>query len=257
MYRTILCAIAALFIASQAEAQTPSLIAACVNNSSGTIHVIVQAGETCASNEIALTWNNVGPQGPPGATGPAGPAGATGAQGPPGPQGATGAQGPAGSAGANGTNGSNGLAGPAGPQGPAGGILSAGNFTCSGGFPVTNAPLSFAVDVNSSFAGFGSGISTTGANFTSFVLQPGVYQVHLDGFNFQPPPGSNYSNIDIFIVLNGLSVDSWLTTSGTPGVDIIGGDRLFPVSQPNSVLQVTMDPNASSGDCHFIITQLQ
>jgi hypothetical protein len=50
-------------------------ISACVNNSSGTIHVVAQ-GAPCASNEILLVWNMVGPQGP---QGPQGPIGLTGA----------------------------------------------------------------------------------------------------------------------------------------------------------------------------------
>src|SRR6516165_7323705 len=102
-----------------AEAQQ---IFACVNNSSGTIHIVAQ-NAPCQSNEISLVWNAVGPQGVPSPAGPAGPAGpigpigptgATGAQGvagPVGPQGPAGAQGPAGPtgpAGANGTNGTNG-----------------------------------------------------------------------------------------------------------------------------------------------------
>jgi hypothetical protein len=54
MRRIILCAAAALFITSQAEAQTSGQIFACVNNSSGTIHVVApNAG--CASNEILLS----------------------------------------------------------------------------------------------------------------------------------------------------------------------------------------------------------
>jgi hypothetical protein len=60
MYRTILCAAAALFIASQAEAQTPAQILACVNNRGGTIHVITR-NVGCVNNKIILTGNTVGP----------------------------------------------------------------------------------------------------------------------------------------------------------------------------------------------------
>ena len=42
------------------------IYSACVNNASGTIHMI-QSGETCNNNEILYTWNNEGPEGPPGA----------------------------------------------------------------------------------------------------------------------------------------------------------------------------------------------
>ncbi len=55
MYRILLCAAAALFIASQAEAQTstPALIYACVNNGNGTIHVVAP-NQACQTNEISL-----------------------------------------------------------------------------------------------------------------------------------------------------------------------------------------------------------
>src|SRR5258706_11362212 len=58
---------------------------------------LIDAGDSCGSNEIKVQWNVVGPQGPAGPAGAQGPAGATGAQG---PAGAAGAQGPAGAAGA-------------------------------------------------------------------------------------------------------------------------------------------------------------
>jgi hypothetical protein len=61
--------------------------------------------------EVAISWNQVGPQGPQGVGGPAGAVG---------PAGPAGAVGPAGPAGANGTNGAPGPQGPAGPQGPQG-----------------------------------------------------------------------------------------------------------------------------------------
>jgi hypothetical protein len=69
-----------------AAATTAGVIYACVNNSSGTIH-IVSATTTCTSNEVALSWNT---EGPPGATGAAGPVGLTGATGSSGAAGAPG-----------------------------------------------------------------------------------------------------------------------------------------------------------------------
>jgi Collagen triple helix repeat (20 copies) len=86
----------ALFMSNHAIGQVSnSLIYACVNNGSGTIH-IVAPGAPCPNNEISVVWNAVGPQGP---AGPAGPQGAQGPQGTPGP---AGAQGPAGAPGAAG-----------------------------------------------------------------------------------------------------------------------------------------------------------
>jgi hypothetical protein len=56
---------------------------ACVNNSSGTIHM-VGADEPCGNNEERIVWNN---QGPPGLKGDKGDKGDPGDQGPPGPKG--------------------------------------------------------------------------------------------------------------------------------------------------------------------------
>jgi hypothetical protein len=84
----VLAIVAALSFAAGgaliAYADSPaSVIYACVNNGSGTIHVI-GATDSCAANEIKLSWNT---QGPPGPIGPQGPAGPTGPQGPAGPPG--------------------------------------------------------------------------------------------------------------------------------------------------------------------------
>lgn len=60
-----------------AHAQSaPTVIYACVNNSSGTIH-IVTAAATCNTNETKLQWNVTGPPGPQGPKGDRGSAGPT------------------------------------------------------------------------------------------------------------------------------------------------------------------------------------
>ena len=92
---------------------------ACVNNASGTIHM-VGAGESCNSNEELFVWNNIGPQGD---TGPAGPSGDVGPIGPPGPVAVApvqviGVTGPAGPEGPPGATGPQGDTGPVGPPGP-------------------------------------------------------------------------------------------------------------------------------------------
>ena len=97
----------------------PQTIYACVNNSSGTIHVI-GPNDTCQNNEHHLVWNNIGPAGPAGPQGPQGERGATGAQGPQGETGATGPAGPQGEQGETGATGATGATGPQGPQGEAG-----------------------------------------------------------------------------------------------------------------------------------------
>lgn len=85
----VACA-AALVFAFTAHADTqPVVFFACVNNSSGTIHM-VSATDTCATGEQLVVWNQQGPVGPQGPQGPAGPQGPQGPQGPAGPQGAPG-----------------------------------------------------------------------------------------------------------------------------------------------------------------------
>ncbi len=90
MVITLVAALVGATTIGFAAATTAGVIYACVNNSSGTIH-IVSATTSCANNELLLVWNAEGPTGAQGATGPAGP---TGAQGATGATGATGPQGP-------------------------------------------------------------------------------------------------------------------------------------------------------------------
>jgi Collagen triple helix repeat (20 copies) len=106
----------------------------CVNGTNGNLRVATPS-ETCKNNEVAIDWNQTGPQG---AKGDAGPAGAVGAPGPAGPAGAaglagaTGAQGlkgengPAGAQGPKGETGAKGDTGPAGAEGPKGEMGAAG-----------------------------------------------------------------------------------------------------------------------------------
>ena len=65
---------------------------------------VIDSAEQCRSYEIALNFNQTGPQGPAGPIGPQGLQGSQGPQGTPGATGDTGATGPAGPAGANGTS---------------------------------------------------------------------------------------------------------------------------------------------------------
>ena len=91
-------------------ADTPDIVA-CVNNASGTIHIVGTA-TVCGTNEMRLGWNV---QGPPGLPGPQGAQGPAGPEGPPGPAGAQGIPGP---------EGPQGPAGPPGPAGPSGRVLA-------------------------------------------------------------------------------------------------------------------------------------
>src|SRR5262249_51373215 len=124
---------------------------------------------------------------------------------------------------------------------------------------------------------FGSSISTTGTPpFSSFTLQPGIYQIHLstgpgtidanlaDTFNpFNVPfPGISAGYTYLQASLNGTSLVVWpmiLRASTSNSFDIIAGDRLISVGQPNSLLQIgTIWYNAmTTGDCELVITRLQ
>jgi hypothetical protein len=78
------CALAVagvFFIGSQAMAQAPTQIFACVNKNSGQTFIVAQ-NATCPVNSSLVVWNVVGPQGPIGPQGAQGPAGPAGAQGP-------------------------------------------------------------------------------------------------------------------------------------------------------------------------------
>jgi hypothetical protein len=54
------------------------VINGCYNKATGMLRVIDTSTDNCRPNEVAISWNQTGPQGPPGPKGPAGP------QGPPG-----------------------------------------------------------------------------------------------------------------------------------------------------------------------------
>ncbi|MDX6481216.1 MAG: hypothetical protein QOG85_1726 [Gaiellaceae bacterium] len=98
------------------------VIHGCYSKTSRYLRVISSTAK-CATGEVALNWNQQGPQGDPGqagAQGPQGPQGDPGATGPQGDPGQTGAQGPKGDTGAAGPQGPKGDTGAAGAQGPKG-----------------------------------------------------------------------------------------------------------------------------------------
>jgi hypothetical protein len=95
-------------------------------------------------------------------------------------------------------------------------------------------PLTFTLATS-----FGSGISTTGTPpFSSITLQPGIYQIHLDGAQFVFQAGSG---IQAFLNDAELSPNFWSSNAdfmGPGNADIIGGDRLVQVTQANSSLKL-------------------
>jgi collagen triple helix repeat protein len=117
--QAIVVAVAAILLLSGvAVAAIPSAngtIDACRESRTGAVILIdKEAGKTCPSGWVALSWNQrgqTGPQGPAGPPGPVGPVGPQGLQGPAGPQGERGPAGPMGPAGPPGPRGENGVSG--------------------------------------------------------------------------------------------------------------------------------------------------
>jgi Collagen triple helix repeat (20 copies) len=111
-------------IAFAAIPDASGVINGCFVSGQGQLRVIDKdKGETCKSNETAISWNQKGPKGdtgPQGATGVQGATGPPGATGQPGPQGQTGPQGTQGPAGGTGLQGADGATGAQGPPGPPG-----------------------------------------------------------------------------------------------------------------------------------------
>src|SRR2546423_1133794 len=146
-----------------ARADSVTVFNGCQNLATGVIRLLpsnlpAPLNTTCntaATNslkEVAISWNQVGPQGQRGATGAQGPVGATGAlgaAGPAGPQGPSGATGATGPAGASGPKGDTGVTGPTGPKGDAGvsGSLVGSPCTNAAGQPSTIAMTTDADDL--------------------------------------------------------------------------------------------------------------
>jgi hypothetical protein len=279
--RIIICVLGPLFIGGQTTAQVSgggptAQIFACVNNGSGAIRIVAQNASpssrvraTCRNNESLIVWNVVGPQGP---AGPAGPAGLQGPAGREGPAGPTGPQGPAGATGPRGPIGVAGPAGPigpVGPQGPAGGVLAVSDYEC---VPDQLINLGEPIVFSSSGIIVGSGIGTAGQQFSSFILQPGIYQINwLYGWGWYTSGSGGYVNPQP--ALNGSFSLPWAIipppfnspvstfTGGVvldEGMNFGGG--LAQISQPNTVLQF-LNAGAGgaghSGFCELVITRLR
>jgi len=113
MRKTLLAAVAGAAVAAAAAGgiawatiQPPDgVITACYQKNNGQLRV-VEAGESCGPSELALQWNQTGPQGVQGPTGPQGQRGLAGRDGATGPKGTTGDRGPVGPPGPTGAAGS-------------------------------------------------------------------------------------------------------------------------------------------------------
>jgi len=88
----------------------------CVNSVNGNMRVVLPT-DTCKNNEVAIDWNQQGPEGLQGPKGDTGPKGDKGDKGDTGLQGPKGDTGPQGIQGVKGDTGAQGLKGDTGPQG--------------------------------------------------------------------------------------------------------------------------------------------
>lgn len=157
-----------------------------------------------------------------------------------------------------------GVAGQRGPAGPAGGSLGASSYQCIQGQPISaGAPILFT-----SFIVDDPEIGTSGTEFNSIVLQPGLYQIQfvwgLDWRGFTPTPPAG-----VQVTINGGAVPNGIV--GPPGISEAWIPNSIPVSwnlpfltqitAPNATLQVVALPITQAptvgGSCDLIITQLQ
>ncbi len=142
-------AVAALALGSVAYAipNAAGIIEGCFETEHGRLRVIDPASpeknmQSCTKDELAIQWNQTGPQGAKGDTGATGAQGATGSQGATGAQGRTGAEGPTGPqgpTGAHGAKGDTGAAGASGAIGPTGATGPAGDIGLAGATGATGA----------------------------------------------------------------------------------------------------------------------
>ena len=113
-----------VLVVTSLQSLAADVINGCHHKTTGILRIVSNYGE-CQAQEIAISWNMIGPQGEQGPEGPQGPVGPQGPQGQKGDKGDTGATGPQGSqgdTGPQGPQGDKGDMGVTGPQGPPGEI---------------------------------------------------------------------------------------------------------------------------------------
>ena len=110
---------AAIGVTSNAYTDANGVYKGCVDKSGGNLRVLTPTGQSCKNSEIAIDWNQVGPQGPQGIQGLKGDQGIQGLKGDQGIQGIEGIQGIQGLKGDTGATGAKGDKGDPGEPGPA------------------------------------------------------------------------------------------------------------------------------------------
>jgi hypothetical protein len=111
---------AAIGVTSNAYTDANGVYKGCVDRSGGNLRVLTPTGQACKNNEVAIDWNQVGPQGIQGIQGIQGEKGEKGDKGDQGIQGIQGIQGLKGDTGATGAKGDKGDPGATGAAGVSG-----------------------------------------------------------------------------------------------------------------------------------------
>jgi hypothetical protein len=130
------------------------------------------------------------------------------------------------------------------------GVLAGAAFQCTNQTVLANGPLAFVASLSN--INFGSAISPGQTPpSTSFLLQPGIYQIHFSG-EFT----TSSSNL-ISALVAGESQAGWYAFGGGSN-PIFVGDRLISVSLPNTVFGLVSNLGATVAPaCELVITKLQ
>ena len=164
----------------------------------------------------------------------------------------------------------------AGPQGPPGTVAALSDYDCID--PQTIAvgePLVF--QPGASGVNFGTGVTTAGGTFSSFVFQKGTYQLQLTGFGFLPPfPNPPLTGLQMRIDLSAnpkleQPLSPWGGFQDAAGLlDLTPATKNVIVTTDNTVIQliffgafnaqgsfnVSLRPDVVGG-CGLVITRVQ
>jgi hypothetical protein len=142
--------------------------------------------------------------------------------------------------------------------------LGVADLQCLAGFtPVQGTPITFALLTGVQGVGvLGNSISVSGSQFTSIVLQPGVYRI---SWEWDMGPGWQGLNLGNGLPPSGnlqptLNGDPQIWTGNPIQVAQQYAERLIAVTSANSVLQFLAEPMGGpiiTGGCQLIILQLQ
>jgi len=126
------------------------------------------------------------------------------------------------------------------------GVLAGAAYQCAAQSITADTPILFEPSLSD--INFGSAISPSGtAPGSSFLLQPGIYQIHFSG-GFT----TSSSNL-ISAIVSASSQAGWYVFDG----GVIVGDRLISVSQVNTTLKMVPNLAATLAPaCQLVITRL-